>query len=53
VAQHTANYQKFQGLVDEYARLIIGQTRVERAAGSKKKTPRPNSSWPRTRKSSS
>lgn len=52
VAQHTANYQQFQALVDQYARRIIQQTRTERAAGVKKKTPRPKSSWPKSRNSS-
>jgi hypothetical protein len=53
VAQHTANYQKFESLVSQYAQLIIEQTRAERSAGLKKKTSRPRSSWPKTRKSSS
>ena len=53
VAQHTANYQQFQALVSQYAQLIIEQTRAERTAGLKKKTSRPRSSWPRTKKSSS
>jgi hypothetical protein len=53
VAVHTANYQRFQELVAEYARLIIDQTRAERLSGSKKKTPRPNFSSPKSRKSSS
>jgi hypothetical protein len=53
VAQHTANYQAFQELVGQYAQLLIEQTRAERAAGFKKKTPLPKSSWPRSRKSSS
>ena len=44
VAQHTANYQQFQALMDQYAQLIIEQTRAERAAGAKKKTLRPKSS---------
>ena len=38
VALHTANHQKFQALVDQYAQAVIQQTREERAAGSKKKT---------------
>ena len=53
VAQHTANYREFQGLVDEYAALVVAQTRQERLARSKKKTQRPNSSSPRRRKSNS
>ncbi len=53
LSQHTANFQKFQALVGQYAQLIIQQTRAERSAGLKKKTSRPRSSWPRTRKSNS
>jgi|SRR5258706_3833050 len=53
LSQHTANFQKFQELVGQYAQLIIQQTRAERSAGLKKKTSRPKSSWPRTRKSNS
>jgi hypothetical protein len=53
VAQHTANYQTFQSLVGQYAQLIIERTRAERAAGFKKKTSAPRSSWPKSRKSSS
>jgi len=53
VAEHTANYRQFQALVGQYAQLIVDRTRAERAAGAKKKSPRPNSSWPRTRKSGS
>jgi hypothetical protein len=53
VAEHTANYQTFQALVARYAQQIIEQTRAERAAGTKKKTSLPRSSWPKTRKSSS
>jgi len=53
LSEHTANYQKFQELVGQYAQLIIEQTRAERSAGLKKKTSRPRSSWPKTRKSSS
>jgi hypothetical protein len=52
VTQNTANYQQFQTLVDRYAQLIIEQTRVQRLAGLKKRTSRPRSSWPKTRKSS-
>jgi hypothetical protein len=52
LTQHTANYQKFQALVSQYAQLIIEQTRAERTTGLKKKTSRPRSSWPKTRKSS-
>lgn len=52
VAQHTANYQTFQGLISQYAQLVIERTRSERAAGFKKKTSSPKSSWPKSRKSS-
>jgi hypothetical protein len=51
LTQHTANYQKFQALVGQYAQVIIKQTRAERIAGLKKKTSRPTSAWPKTRKS--
>ena len=44
LTQHTANYQKFQELVGQYAQLIIEQTRAERLGGLKKKTSRPRSS---------
>jgi hypothetical protein len=52
VAQHTANYQTFQNLVGQYAQTIIERTRAERAAGCKKKTALPTSSWPKKRKCS-
>jgi hypothetical protein len=52
VAQNSANYQTFQALVSQYAQLIIEQTRAQRTAGLKKKTSRPRSSWPKTKKSS-
>lgn len=44
LAQHTANYQTFQNLVDQYAQLVIERTRAERAAGFKKKNSAPKSS---------
>ncbi len=53
VTEHTANYQQFQALVEQYAQLIVDRTRAERAAGAKKKTPHRSSSWPKTRKSGS
>ena len=46
-------YQRFQALAQQYAQLVVEKTRAEREAGSKKKTRRHNSSWPKTRKSSS
>ena len=47
-----ADYQRFQQLVQQHVELLVQQTRAERAAGSKKKTPPLTSSWPKTRKSS-
>ena len=47
-----ADYHRFQQLVQQYVELLVQQTRAQRQAGSKKKTPRPTSSWPKTRKSS-
>lgn len=46
-----AGYERLQALLDQYVRLREQQSRAERAAGSKKKSPRPRSSWPKTRKS--
>ena len=46
-------YHRFQQLTQQYAQLVVEKTRAEREAGSKKKTRRQNSSWPKTRKSSS
>lgn len=51
VTQHTENYKKFADLVSQYAHVMVAQTRAERLAGVKKKTPLPKSSWPTTRKS--
>jgi len=48
-----AEHQRFQQLVQQYVQLLVERTRAERQAGSKKKSPRPTSSWPKTRKSSS
>lgn len=48
-----ADHQRFQQLVQQYVELLIQRTRAQRQAGSKKKTPRPISSWPKTRKSTS
>jgi uncharacterized protein DUF6788 len=53
VAEHTANYRRFQGLVEQYAALVVAQTRAEREAGAKKKSPRPKSSGRRAGRSSS
>ncbi len=51
VTQHTENYKKFEGLVSQYADVIVAQTRAERMAGVKKKTRPPKSASPKTRKS--
>ena len=48
-----AEHQRFQQLVQQYVQLMVEKTRAERQAGSKKKTPPPTSSWPKTRKSTS
>jgi hypothetical protein len=48
-----AEHQRFQQLVQQYVELLVQKTRAQRQAGSKKKTPRPLSSWPKTRKSTS
>ena len=48
-----AEHQRFQQLVQQYVQLLVERTRAERQAGSKKKSPRPTSSWPKTRKSNS
>jgi hypothetical protein len=45
------DFRRFQQLVEQYVHLVVERTRAERQAGSKKKTPRPNSSWRKTRKS--
>ena len=50
VAQNTANYRIFQSLVDQYAQVVIAQTRAERLVGQKKSR-RPFSA-PRTKNSS-
>jgi hypothetical protein len=49
--QAIAGYERFQNLTDQYAQIIIQQTRADLASGLKKKTPRPKSSWPKTKKS--
>jgi hypothetical protein len=48
-----ADHQRFQQLLQQYVDLMVQKTRAQRQAGSKKKTLRPNSSWPKTRKSTS
>jgi len=51
VTQNTANYGRFQTLMNQYAQIIIEQTRAEQATGVKK-TSSPKSSSLKTRKSS-
>ena len=53
VQQAIAGYKQFQTLCEQYAQVVVSQTRTAIAAGSKKKIPPTKSSWPRTRKSSS
>ena len=55
VQEALAGYAKFQHLVEQYAQLIIEQTRSQLASvGVKKKPgPRPGCSWRRNRKSRS
>lgn len=48
-----ADHQRFQQLVQQYVELLVEKTRVQRQGGSKKKSPRPTSSLPKTRKSNS
>jgi len=46
-------YHRVQELMAQYVQLLVEKTRAERAAGAKKKTLRPKSSSPGTRKSNS
>jgi hypothetical protein len=46
-------HHRVQELMAQYVQLLVEKTRADRAAGAKKKTQRPNSSWPKSRKSSS
>lgn len=48
-----AGHERLQALLDQYVQLREQQSRAERATGAKKKTRRPRSSWPKTRKSNS
>ena len=48
-----AGRAKFQELIDQYAQLVIAETREQLASILKKKTARRKSSWPKTGKSSS
>ena len=53
--QALAGYAQFQALVEAYAQQVIAQTRAQLATVGVKKKPRsrPNSCWPKTRKSGS
>jgi len=58
VQQAIEGYRKFQQLTAQYAHGVVEQTRTQLGIGVKKKTrsrkaSRPESSWPRMRKSSS
>ena len=46
-----AGYQQFQTLVEQYVQLRAQESRAERTADLKKKTPPPNSSWRRNKRS--
>lgn len=48
-----AGQARFQELTQQYAQLVIAETRAQWAAGSKKKTSPRKSSWPKIRKSNS
>lgn len=49
--QAIAGYERFENLTDQYAQMVIQQTRAEMATGLKKKNPPPKSSWPKTKRS--
>jgi hypothetical protein len=51
--QAIAGYERLQTLMDQYVQLMEQKSRAERAAGAKKKTRRPTSSWLKNRKSNS
>ena len=46
-------YREFEQCIEQYVDQMTEKTRAEIAAGAKKKTRLPNSSWRKTRKSSS
>ena len=54
VEEALAGHAKFQALAEQYAQLVIDQTRAQLAGVGVKKKPgrRPNSCWRRSRKSS-
>jgi hypothetical protein len=47
-----AGHHRVQELMAQYVQLLVEKTRAQRTAAAKKKTSRPKSSSPRTRKSS-
>ena len=51
VQEALAGYEQFKNLTQQYAQSIIEQTREQRASGLKKKTSRPRSSSPKSKKS--
>jgi hypothetical protein len=53
MSEAIAGYQKFQQLTEQYAQQVIETTRAEFADSKKKTRSRPNSSRPKTWKSSS
>jgi hypothetical protein len=55
VEEALAGHAKFQALAEQYAQIVIDQTRAQLAGvGVKKKPgPHPNSSWRRNRRSDS
>jgi len=53
VEEALAGQARFEELTRQYADLVIAETREQLASRSKKKTPLPSSSSPRSRKSSS
>ena len=53
VATHTANYQRFQTLVEQYAHQEVERTRADRTRAAKKKSRRLTSTWRKRKKSSS
>ena len=50
---HTANFLKFQSLMDQYVQLIADQSRAIRQGHTQKKTTPPSSPLPKPRKSTS
>jgi hypothetical protein len=47
-----AGYAQYRQLTEQYADLVIQETRQNIAGAKKKNPPRPKSSWPRKKKSS-